>query len=181
MASSISLRYSVTPRDFLTGAEALWIAQKQGTRRSLVFAGWFLIFGLLTLSLQTWVGGLLLALAGLMAAATALRRGMWRRAFRNNPHATDEIQARLAESGLELETHHGASRLGWDTFQGFVDHPEVLVLIVSPKNFAVLPKRNLSAEECARLVSLVSAQLPPFPPSGARGAEDRSAPSTHST
>ncbi|MDO5606189.1 MAG: YcxB family protein [Paracoccus sp. (in: a-proteobacteria)] len=110
-------------------------------------------------SLPALLGGLVI-MAGILLAVNGifLLSGWWwgRRMLRIHPHLRHAMTVSISEAGVAVESEGGNWRYGWSDFTGWAMNGRVVILMLGPAIFVILPRRVLDEGDLA----LIAGHLP---------------------
>lgn len=162
--------YKLAERDFLESLIAYRNSRplsKWFVRLSVILVLLFLVLGIVGLVVHPSRQNLsnvvpLLALA-VMWIVLLWVSPWWaaRKQFRKQPAAQGLRTISLDGGGVRLRWDGGASDVEWKTFIRFLESKNQFLLFTSPVNFAIIPKRALTAEQITECRAMLEEKVPP--------------------
>src|SRR5580698_484530 len=78
-----------------------------------------------------------------------------RRQFRNSPTAQSPIMLNATETGLEIRSAHGESRVLWTAFGAWSERKSVFGILPQPRIYYPIPKRAFTDEQLSEFRELL--------------------------
>jgi len=133
--------YHLSEREFLAGCAALWAYRAVGragnfAAAAIVASGGALLLGAGVPGL--W-GPALIFCGALFIALDLWRTHLWRGHYRRSRGLRGQIILRLTAEGVRVWDQAGERVLRWQQFQAFAQTEVFLFLILSPRQFLIVP------------------------------------------
>jgi hypothetical protein len=89
--------------------------------------------------------------AALLAAAPALRQKAARNTLRDFPGMADPIHYSFDAEGFAMRSTYSQARYPWDKLWDWRETERIVLVLPTPRNFYVIPKRDLAPDTLERL------------------------------
>ena len=144
----------------MAASNAHWSAQRQGTRSNGIFGVIAFVLGVVIAFVAFWTGVALASIGVLLIAMVWIRSWLWRRAFREAKKYQGDITLVFGDDKIHVENAVGTSDLEWSFYSWYMDTPAYLLLYMSKRTFAVIPKAVFEGDTAAKaFVDMVASKL----------------------
>jgi hypothetical protein len=70
-----------------------------------------------------------------------------RRQFRNSPSSQSPVTVNASETGLEILSAHGESKVSWTAFMAWSERRTVFIILPQPRIYYAIPKRAFTERQ----------------------------------
>ncbi|MCP4937282.1 MAG: YcxB family protein [bacterium] len=162
---SLSVTYEIDEACFIRACHALWTYRAIGRFGNFVVAGGIGLCGafLIWLEVAGFALYLLFVCVALLVALTLLRDLFWRRYYRKLEKYRGPITTIISDDSIEVILPQGSYTVQWSTFSSYLRTDEFLLLVISQRQFSIIPlSAFITLATAAHFERLVADHLPPM-------------------
>jgi hypothetical protein len=160
----LSVTYEIDEACFIRACHALWTYRAIGRFGNLVVAGGVGLCGAFFLIWLEVAGSalyLLFVCVALLVALTLLRDLFWRRYYRKLEKYRGPITTNISDGSIEVILPQSSHTVHWSTFSSYLRTDEFLLLVISQRQFSIIPlSAFITLATAVRFERLVADHLP---------------------
>jgi hypothetical protein len=160
---TVEIQYRYTENDYVQ-AQRAYLAKRwyklyipAFLAVALVFIGlgiWSTVGVSLSYGIAWFVGAAFFAIFPVLQAEQA------KKDFRGSPSAEGEFRLSFDDNGLQLQSPHGGGTVKWSALVGWIDSPDLFLVLASSRIYYLFPKRAFTPEQLAEFRDLLARKIP---------------------